>query len=38
MNYNYGEKMDISESLWLLVEFVIFLGTGIKLLKGATDE
>lgn len=38
MNYNFGEKMDVLESLWLLIEFGIFLGIGIKLLKGATDE
>ena len=30
--------MDTLESIWLLIEFVIFLGISVKLLKGVTDD
>lgn len=30
--------MDILESVWLLIEFGMFLGISIILLKGAADE
>lgn len=30
--------MDTLESVWLLIEFGIFLGISVKLLKGVTDE